>query len=410
MKIVFLSDDFPPYSFGGAGISTSELALGMKKTGHDVSVITTCREQSEAGKSDYKGLSVWKVASNYNTKWRSYVSLYNAPVIRKLKKLLKDIKPDVVHANNVHLYLSYHSLKVAKRYAKVVVWTARDTMAFSYGKIATKKYLDHLDSYLTWRDHADQAKKRWNPLRNFFIRKYLRYPDRLFAVSNALKDALFQNGISPVEVVHTGADRDAWRASEDEIIRFKKIHKVENKKIILFGGRLSEAKGGQKTLEALAIIVKDVPDAVLLVAGSKDQYAETMLEQAKKIGIEKHLVFTGWIERDHIKYAYGASHIVVVPSIYLDAFPRIVLEAMVSGKPVVGTCYGGASEIIKNGVTGYVVNPLKVEEMAERMIDLLQDGDKRERFGRAAYQSVQKDFNLKDKITHLVSCYQDYLK
>ena len=57
------------------------------------------------------------------------------------------------------------------------------------------------------------------------------------------------------------------------------------------------------------------------------------------------------------------------PVICFDSFPRAVLEAMASGKPVVGTCYGGAPEIIEDGVTGYIVNPFDIKKMAEKVID-----------------------------------------
>src|SRR3990167_4766627 len=185
MKIVFLSDDFPPQSFGGAGISTYELALAMLEAGQDVSIITTCREKEEAGESEDKGLKIFKIASNYPGEWRAYVSLYNAPVVRKLEDILKRVKPDIVHANNIHHYLSYHSLKIAKKYAKVVI-TFRDAMSFSFGKLMTRKYLESLDAKVTWLDHLKQAKLRWNPFRNLIVKYYLGYVDQKFAVSYAL--------------------------------------------------------------------------------------------------------------------------------------------------------------------------------------------------------------------------------
>ena len=132
MKIVFLSDDFPPTSFGGAGISTYDLAVGMKKAGHEVFVITTCRRKDEAGESDYHGLKVFKIASNYNGRWPTYLSLRNPSTVRQVEELLKKIGPDVVHVNNIHYHLSYHSIKVSKLYAKAVVITFRDVMSFNF--------------------------------------------------------------------------------------------------------------------------------------------------------------------------------------------------------------------------------------------------------------------------------------
>ncbi|MCH8986768.1 glycosyltransferase family 4 protein [Patescibacteria group bacterium] len=410
MKIVFLQDDFPPTSFGGAGISTYELAIGMKKAGHEVFVITTCRKKSEAGELDYHGIKVFKIANDYPARWRAYLSLYNPPVVRGVEELLKKIRPDVVHANNIHFYLSYRCLKVARQYAKAVVFTARDAMSFNFGKLQTKQYLENFDSYTTWLDHLRQAKKRWNPFRNFFIKRYLKYADELFAVSNALKEALSQNGIKNVEVIHTGADVDLWHVNEEEAARFRKRHNVENKKVILFGGRLSEAKGGTKALKAMLEIVKDVPEVVLLVAGKIDRYADYMKKEAGKLGIEDRLIFTGWIEREEIKSAYAVADIVLVPSICFDAFPRIVLEGMASGKPVVGTCYGGAPEIVVDGVTGYIVNPLHQEEIAEKILDLLKNPKKAEKFGQAGYERVKTHFNLEDKVAEYIAVYKVLLE
>lgn len=410
MKILFLSDDFPPQSFGGAGISTYDLAIGMKKTGHEVFVITTCRKKSDAGEEDHNGLTVFKIASDYSDRWREYVSLYNRSVIRKVEELLKRIKPDVVHANIIHFYLSYHSLKMAKRYAKAVVFTARDTMSICYGKLQTKRYLENFDCSATWRDHIKQAKKRWNPFRNFFIKRYFGFVDQVFAVSDALKKALEQNGIKNVKVMHTGADVDLWRVSEDEITKFREQYNLKNKKVILFGGRLSEAKGGRKALEAMAEIVKEIPDAVLLIAGSVDEYAHRMKEEASRLKVRDRLIFTGWIEPDDIKSAYAVANIVLVPSLYLDPFPRIVIEAMASRKPVIGTRYGGASEIIVDGVTGCVVNPLHSKEIADKTIDLLKNLQKAEEFGKAGYERIKTNFNLEGMVEKYIAVYETLLE
>ncbi len=374
MKILFLSDDFPPQSFGGAGISTSELAKGVRKAGHEVFVVTTCRKESDAGEYEYQGLKVFRIASDYHERWRGYLSLYNPRVVEKLKKILEEVRPDVVHANNIHHYLSYHSLKVAKKYAKVVI-TFRDAMAFSFGKLETKKYLKNFDSSITWIDNLKQAKKRWNPLRNILIKWYLGYADKLFAVSNSLKQALERNGIKNVEVMHTGIDLADYPTSSNK----------QNKKVILFAGRLSEAKGGRVIEEAMKIVLKSEPNAELMTAGRGSK----------------------WLNREEMKQAYLDSSIVIVPSIYLDPFPRTVLEAMAMGKPVVGTCYGGAPEIIEDGVTGYVVNPLNIKVMAEKMLDLLKNPQKAEMFGQAGRERIKTHFNLDDKITKLMSVYEE---
>jgi glycosyltransferase involved in cell wall biosynthesis len=375
MKILFLSDDFPPQSFGGAGISTYDFALSMKKAGQDVAVITTCRHESEAGEIDYHGLKVFKIASDYQARWRAYLSIYNPQVLRKLEKVLKKLGPDVVHINNVHFYLSYYSIKLSKRYAKKVVFTARDAMSFSFGKLETEKYLKNLDAHLTMFDQLKQARRRWNPFRNFLIRRYIGYADKLLAVSNALKVALEQNCIRNVAVMHTGIDVSEYRASYDK----------QRKKIIFFAGRLSDAKGARVVEKAMQIISQEMPETKLLTAGTNSQ----------------------WLNREEMKKAYAASSVVIVPSICFDAFPRTVIEAMAAGRPVVGTRYGGASEAILDGVTGYVVNPFDIKNMAEKIMGLLRDEEMAERFGRAGRERVESKFNIDDKVADFLNTIKD---
>ncbi|MEK7505340.1 MAG: glycosyltransferase family 4 protein [Patescibacteria group bacterium] len=407
MKIVFLSDDFPPTSFGGAGISTYELAKSIQKAGHEVLIITTCRKKEEAGESQYDGLKIFKIATNYDSRFRSYSSLNNRPVVRQVEVLLKKIKPDVVHANNIHLYLSYRSLKIAKQYAKTVIFTARDTMAFSYGKLETNEYLKNLNTRMGWFDGLKRVGKRWNPFRNFIIRYYLRYADKVIAISNALKDALNKNGIGNVEVIYNGIDTSQWQPDLVSGERFKEKYNLVDKKMLLFSGRLSAAKGGAKAIEALVSIVREVPSTVLLIAGSVDEYAQAMQAYAKELKIENNLVFTGWLNREEIKLAYGVSDVVLMPSIYLDAFGRVNIEAMAAQKPVIGTCYGGTPEIVIDGVTGYIVNPLHPEEIAAKTLDLLKNPQKAEALGKAGYERVLEHFSLERIAGQYVSWYNN---
>lgn len=399
MKIVFLSDDFPPQSFGGAGISTYDLAIGMKHAGHDVSVITTCRQKSEEGESEYNGLKIFKIHSNYPSKWRWYISLYNPHVVRKIEEILKKIRPDIVHVNNVHFYLSYHSIKIAKKYSGGVVWTSRDVMAFNFAKLQTKQYLENFDYHTTWRDHFAQAKKRWNPFRNFFIKKYLRCADQLFAVSDALKEALDKNGIHNVYVVHSGANLSEWQISDNETNAFKEKYNLKDKKVILFGGRLSGAKGSKEVIEVMSQVRKALPHAVLLVAAS-----ETLPNT------EVPIISTGWINRHDMKAAYASADVVLLPSICFDSFPRIVLEAMAMGRPVIATHYGGAKEIVQDGITGYIVDPFNTKDMANKIVDLLKDEIKRKNFGVAGRERVRTHFNLDDKIKVYISHYKKILE
>jgi len=388
MKILFLSDDFPPQSFGGAGFSTFYLARGIQKAGHQVFVVTTVRHKKEEGGINYQGLKIFRIYSNYHPRWRAYLSLYNPWTLTRVRELIKETKPDIVHAHNIHYYLSYHSLKIAKEISRAVFWTARDTMSFTYGKLATKKYLTQFNPRVSWWDNLKQAQKRYNPLRNFLIKKYLNYADIKFAVSYALKEALEENGIRNVEVNYSGINVDDWQITPAKIEEFKKIHNLQEKKIIFCGGRMNKLKG-LKQLEKAVIKVKEkIAEAFLLIAG--------------KEGI-------GWLEGEELKTAYWSADVVVVPSLYLDPFPRVNLEAMACKKPVIGTCFGGTPEIVRDNVTGYIVNPLNIELMADKIIDLLKNPQKAKQFGEAGYNLVKTKFSIEKQVDKILEQYYKFL-
>src|SRR3989338_10735534 len=115
MKILFLSDDFPPDNLGGAGVAACNLAKTLKEFGHDVYIISTTQDKSKEGKQIQDGLNIYIIHSQYHRRWRSYFSLYNPQTVSKVKELVFDIKPDVIHAHNIHYHLSYYCLKIAKK-------------------------------------------------------------------------------------------------------------------------------------------------------------------------------------------------------------------------------------------------------------------------------------------------------
>src|SRR3989338_9935720 len=102
MKILFLSDDFPPNNLGGAGVVAYSLAKTINNLGHEVHVISTTQDKNEEGGLAQDGLKIYKIYSQYHRRWRAYLSLYNPQTVKKVKKIINDIKPDVVHAHNVH--------------------------------------------------------------------------------------------------------------------------------------------------------------------------------------------------------------------------------------------------------------------------------------------------------------------
>jgi glycosyltransferase involved in cell wall biosynthesis len=391
MKILFLQDDFPPHSLGGAGNVAFTLAKALQGHGHTVAVVTATEQQEDIVESTYEGLRVFTLRHTSHVRWEAYGSLFSPRKSRAIQKILRDFKPDVVHAHNIRR-LSYYALKLAKRSGAKVILTAHDSMLFHYGKLGA----DELQA-----SPVAQLKKyrlRYNPVRNLVIRLYLRYVDRIVAVSGALKEALERNGISGVEVVHNGIDAAAWDVAPAIVEECMQKHGLADTKPILFGGRLSPAKGGEQAVRMLAQVVAHEPKARLVIMGRKNAYAEEMERLAKELGVAQHLVFVGWVADETLRALYHSSSVLLVPSIYTDPLPTVVLEAMACKKPAVVTRYGGAREMVVDGETGYVIDPFDIASSATKLLELIKDSEKAARFGRAGFERVKNEFTLKKQI------------
>ncbi len=415
MRIAILQDDFPPAAKGGAGIVVHALASALRERGHTVVVICATQEKARAGKEVLGGFEVYRIYSNYHERWRAWRSLYNPRPVAEVKKILLDFKPEVVHAHNVHYHLSYFALVVAKRSGARVLLTCHDVMSFHYAKLngllspKDTAIPARFDYWVSPLGQLRQFRLRYNPFRNVVIRFILKkYVDRILAVSHALADALTQNKITGVAVVHNGIDVDAWREPSEAIDVFKKRYAL-GEQSILFGGRLSRVKGAVQIIKALTILAEHVPDAQLLVIGEKDAYAQNMIQLAHTLGVADRILFTGWISGHALRQAYHAATVVAVPSICFDSFPTMILEAMACAKPVIATCLGGAREAVVDGQTGYIVNPYNELMLAEKITQLLNDKDKRSRFGRAGQERVNREFPLARQVELLEKQYTSLL-
>lgn len=407
MKIVILSDGFPPVSLGGAEVIAFNLAQAFGDKGHEVSVITTTKIKEEVGKLIQGGVTIYKIYSDYSDRWRAYISLYNLKVLGQVEVMLREIKPDITHAHNIHTNLSYASLKIAKKYSKALFLTLHDAMAVHYGKVGA--CLDNLGQVvideITPLSQMRRYKFRYNPFRNFIIRHYFKNVDKIFSVSQALKNVLESHGISNIEILNNGIRVEDWNINENKLTDFKNKHGLQDKKVMFFGGRLSAVKGGLVALEVLEGISKKINNAILLVVGNKNGWAEMMHKKAEEMGIGEKIVFTGWIAHQDMPYTYASSDIVLVLSQYIDPFPTINLEAMASKRPVIGTVFGGTSEIVLDNKTGYIVNPRETSSVIKKILDLLENPEKAKTFGLSGYDRVKSSFNENDWVEATLASY-----
>ena len=400
MKILILADDFPPRAVGGAGRVAEQVASGYLARGHDVLVITTVRSKKDEGAYKYEGVDVHAIHSDYQGRWVAYRSLYNPSTISQIRTFIKEYKPDVVHAHNIHYHVSYYALKLAKRSGAKVLLTAHDCMLFNYGKF--DEYIDPNDLSVPiqfnykispWKQFA-VYKKRYNPFRNIIIRHYIKYCDKVCAVSSALEKALYANGIINTVVVYNGVDVKQWDGWLKNAPNLRVLRGLGQRPIIGFVGKLSGAKGGLQLLKAFKEIASRFPDALLLVIGPEESLTPNAKVLAGDLGIIRSVVITGKLSGADLASAYNACNVVAFPSLCLDTFGMVNVEAMLTGKPVVATCFGGAPEVVEDGVTGRIINPHDTKSISSALVEFLEDTSKADMFGQKGRERAEKEFTL----------------
>jgi glycosyltransferase involved in cell wall biosynthesis len=172
-----------------------------------------------------------------------------------------------------------------------------------------------------------------------------------------------------------------------------KLNLSEDDLVVGIVGRLSPVKGHKYFIQAAKIVAKKTPRVKFIIAGEDAQIKASELEMVvEKSNIENNFRFVGKV--DDIREIISIFDVGVVASVGSETICRVALEYMAMGKPVVGTSVNAIPEVIQNGVNGFVVPPGNGEALAEAILKLLEDKEKRVDFGKAGRTLVEKNFSL----------------
>jgi len=436
MKILFLTNGYPPRQTAGTESYTAGLATAMARAGHAVSVI--CAGDWDRGRanlnstsrSEQDGVTLFRLNLNWTKGSDPNRFLFDNPsVARRIGQMLDDIQPDVAHVTSCYT-LSAGILRVLKQRNLPLVLTLTDfwflcprvilmrsdhslcdgrvsewdclrcMLAGSKALRWTSWLLPNAAarSILTWISRQPfQSRQRGlrgmaidMASRRNVLGSLLELPEVLIAPSRFLADMYAANGVRrPIRVIPYGHDLD-WA---------KVVAPRPEKTRLAVGyvGRLAESKGVHVLVEALRSL-REAPIDLSIFGDTAQEPAYTRRLELLSAGLPVR--FCGRFDREHLAEVYGQLDLLVVPSLWHENNPLVIQEAFAARRPVIASRLGGMAEFVVHEQNGLLFEPGNVESLAQALRRVLADRDLLRRWssGISRVKPIQEEVILLETI------------
>jgi len=187
----------------------------------------------------------------------------------------------------------------------------------------------------------------------------------------------------------------------------------DKEKNILFVGRLIAWKGVYNLIRAMKLVITTVDNVHLTIIGNGPERAQ-LIQFTKDLGISSQIQFCDNIGKRQLLMRYKNADLFVLPSIIVnkqtEGLGVVLLEAMASGVPVIGSNIGGIPDIIKDEINGLLVPAGDPQALADAIIRILKNPDLAERFRKAGLETVRERFSWDVITDQFVEVYQEILK
>lgn len=297
--------------------------------------------------------------------------------------------------------LSY-GLRVSKqvRSADVLIVHNEPNLLLLMRKPKHQKWVLHMHN-----DHLNHPLFKWCNSRT------LKKVDAVICVSAYIQQAAtlaFPQYADKFQLLFNATDVDMFKPYGEiaDLSAMALLRLQKNTPFVLYVGRLTQDKGVDVLIQAFQETLKTHSQAKLVIAGSsffdgaaKTAYQQSLQQLAKPIA--EHIIFTGFVPHQQLKYLYAAAHVVVLPSVWQDPCPLVVLETMASGTCIIASKVGGVPEVVEDGVTGILVKPKQVDELAAAISDVLKNPKKAQQMAAAARQKIVAGYAWEDLVNKL---------
>ncbi|NUQ83835.1 MAG: glycosyltransferase family 4 protein [Anaerolineales bacterium] len=405
MKILFLSNMYPPHVIGGYEALCQEAVEGLAKRGHRVSVLTsTYGYDGEVSEGDvHRLLSLEGDLQFYKMKDAWTYPARKRRNLEHLRRMISTEKPDIVFIWGM--------------------WNLSKSLALEAERLMGGRVVYYLAN--PWPVEANMHRQFWDaPATSFaknIAKRLVRIPARVVlreewenvplqfqhapCCSAAQRDQLLEAGVplKDAPVIYEGVDLGNYLAQAD-----KRTYENNGSLSLVFIGILAEHKGVHTTIEALTQLSAEERRRVHLTILGKghSQYEERLRNLVSQYQLSDLVTFHAPIPRSELPEFMGGFDVLLLPSIWAEPLARIMQEGLACGMVVVGSANGGTAETIVHGENGLLFRAGDAADLARQVKRLLDDPSLRRSLAEGGRRTAEEKFDVNRLIENL----ETYLK
>lgn len=397
MKVLFVSNLYPPNVVGGYEVLCSDVARDLARRGHDVSVLTSCyggRLSEAAGQTIHQGLQLLVGNTVYDAfdgdlARRRLIERQNATALRRA---VARARPDVIFSWNLYgLGLAFFDGLAGFGIPVAVMLTDN--------WLASMLNPSPVDAYFKNSIYANGAERL--PKSTGSVRSFGAGVSAIFG-SHFMKDFYDCCGVhfDSARTIHNGVEP---LLVEDSALISRENLREEGQVELLFAGRVVEIKGVHTAIEAVAKL-NDRRDGgayrLRVVGDARDVvYMDRLKALAGRLGCSEQVEFAPPVAQETLFELFQSHDIYLFPSLY-EPFSLTLIHALAAGIPTVASTAGGNVEIIDEGRTGLLFETGNANDLAAAVTRFVEDGALRQRVSRGG-RAVSASYSAERMFDHM---------
>jgi len=418
MRIGFFTDFYlPSIVGGGVAVSIDIFRRELEKAGHQIYIFCPqepTRKWSELNSLDnQKVIRFWSIPAIW---FRGYRDTF--PFTCHKIKTITNLKLDIVHlhtpaqigllgmliAKKEHLPLvaTYHTdlVEYAAIYKRTILGLFVLSLIFPIVSFDIRTFKDFL-----WTLKPAWPIAKWNQ-RNVkrMIKVFLNHCDLVLSPSQKIKNKLQTYAVStPIKILPTGADTEEIQTVNK--INFRKLyHLNKTQPLLLFVGRLAKEKNIELILRAMPLVLKEVPNAKLVIIGEGPN-RQNLAKIIAKLKIQTKVILTGYVSNAIKIAAYQACDIFIFPSL-TETQGLVINEAALQAKPIIFADHQ-ISPVLSNRLSGLKINNSELD-LAQKVLYLLNHRKFAQQLGLTA-QKLVYNLTAKSQADKLIKIYSNLI-